>query len=176
VRYLDVEFNSVQYNCQRRCLADNGNNWDPGMWAYAYRTFHVNLRVANLTKDRTLPAKWGPYFIVTDGVNEWRRTEVWYWAWSSRTSGWWDPSSGAWVLVKNGPQPDVVPGAVVNFTFTHFIPRPGLWVKEVGLEAWGQTYRQALDLNDAKANCGYADCGEELSPACPGNQLPPLPY
>ena len=174
-RSLDVEFNSVQYNCQRRCLADRGDNWDPGHWAYAYRTFHVNLRVTNLSKDRTLTAPWGPYFIVTDGVNEWKRTDYWYWMWDKGQPSWW-ANSGVWLFTLSGPQPEVPPGGVVNFTFTHFVPRPGLWVKAVGMEAWGQTYTRALDLEDAKANGNYVDCGEVFSRACPENKLPNLPY
>lgn len=177
VQSLDVEFNTIHYNCQRRCLADRGSNWDPGFWAYAYRTFHVNLRVANLTKDRTLAAPWGPYFVVTDGVNEWKRTDYWYWLWTAGgSSNTWIPDQGNLYFTLSGPQPDVPPGAVVNFTFIHFVPRPGLWVKAVGIEAWGQTYTQALDLADAKANGNYVDCGEVFSRGCPGNQLPPLPY
>jgi hypothetical protein len=162
VRLLDVEFNSITYTCQRICHAYGGWNWDPGYWFYSYRHFQVNVRVVNLTKDRTITLPWGPYFIVTDGVNEWRRYDYIYWL--------FDP------VKKTGPQPEVPPGAVVNFTFLYFVARPGLWVKEVGLEMWGATYRRALDLEDAKANANYVDCGEVLSRACPGNQLPPLPY
>jgi hypothetical protein len=175
VRWLDVEFNTVQYSCQRRCIADRGDNWDPGHWAYAYRTFHVNLRVANLTKDKTLAAPWGPYFIVTDGVSEWKRTDYWYWLLDAGGSSWW-AGGGSTAFALTGPQPDVPPGGTVNFTFTHFIPRPGMWVKAVGIEALGQTYTQALDLADAKANANYIDCGEVFSHACPGGQLPPIPY
>ena len=75
-----------------------------------------------------------------------------------------------------GPQPPVPPGATVNWTFIHFVPRPGLWVKEVGLEAWGQRYHQTLSLEDAKANGNYVECGEFYSWSCPQGRLPPLPY
>jgi hypothetical protein len=172
---LGVEFDTIHYNCQKKCIADRGTNWDPGFWAYAYRTFHVNVRVTNLTKDRTVTARWGPYFIVTDGVNEWRRTDYWYWYWEKISGVPWVTGVN-WLLTLSGPQPDVPPGGVVNFTFTHFIPRPGLWVKAVGMELWGENYRQELDLNDAKANGNYVDCGEVFSRACPGGGLPPLPY
>ena len=74
-RSLIVEFDTIHYNCQKKCIADGGKNWDPGHWAYAYRTFHFNVRVQNLTADRTVAVPWHPYVLVTDGVNEWRRED-----------------------------------------------------------------------------------------------------
>ncbi len=175
VRLLEVEFDTIHYNCQKKCIADRGTNWDPGFWGYAYRTFHVNLRVANLTKDRTLAGPWGPYFIVTDGTNEWKTRDYWFWTWDKGGWGWWEPSV-IWLFTRSAPQQDVPPGAVINVTFTHFVPRPGMWVKTVALEAWGQTYKQSLDLNEAIGNGTYPECGELFSRGCPGSQLPPLPY
>jgi hypothetical protein len=158
VAQLQISWDTIHYNCEGGCYSKNGTDWGPGQYIYAYRSFHLNMHVINLTKDKTVEPYWKPSFVLTDGVTEWVDSDPW-----------------RWTVVKGkavGPQPAILPGATVDWTFLSMIPQRNAWVKAAVFDMWGTTYRIDFDLGPRGNNYDFKDCGEVLPKQCPGGKIP----
>ncbi len=87
--------------------------------AVAGQEFSVKLTIHNHTNS-SIKAPWYPYFVLTDGTQEWWAEEVW--------------------IYEMEKQKDILPGGSDTWTFAVYTERPGDWVKAGVFEAWGCEY------------------------------------
>ncbi len=83
--------------------------------------FSVEVTIDNRTNS-SIRAPWYPYFVLTDGTQDWWAEEVW--------------------IYEMEKQGDIPPGSSGTWTFVVFTERPGDWVKAGVFEAWGCEYWQ----------------------------------
>ncbi len=89
--------------------------------AVAGQEFSVELTVHNHTNS-SIKAPWYPYFVLTDGTQEWWAEEVW--------------------IHEMEKQGDIPPGSSGTWTFAVYTERSSDWVKAGVFEAWGCEYWQ----------------------------------
>lgn len=146
-RDLVVEFINPHYNCEQ---GEEQFEFTPGIVEkiWAYRSFQVDMYIANNGVDAIEPI-WSPTrWIITDGVNEMVNDKMWQWI--SRYTGKYE-------------QPTIYPGQKAGWTWIAMPVGRYEWVKAVEFEHNGQLYRQEFDLGPYGNAHNYIDCGEPRS-------------
>jgi len=139
---LKVTYTNIHYECHKGCMEGGG-------WAYRY--LQVLMVVENNVPDLTIEAPWGPSrWIMTDGSREWSETNAWEWT----QSGHPPP-----------PQPNVAPGARVEWTWITAPIPSGAWVKAIEFDI-GEGYTLRQDLARPGQEQNYVECGEPREGQC----------
>ena len=148
---LTVNFTNLHYECQMKCFTSGARPDDPQF--FAYRSFQALMQLRNNTADLTVDWNWREQarWYITDGTNT--RTIEGAWEWLAAPGEFYQ-------------KPAIAPGAAAKWTFVTLPIERNEWVSAVEFEAWGQVYRQELDLGPFRTDHNYVDGGVPLFTRC----------